>query len=64
MLEVMRRMLCMTGTVEGELCLLDVPEVIRCVLLCMLEAMEGEFCLLQVPEVMHCVLCWRVSRVG
>ncbi len=37
-------------------CMLDLPEVMRCVLLCMLEAMEGEVCLLEVlevPEVMR-----------
>jgi hypothetical protein len=36
----------MLGFVEGEFCLsevLEVPEVIRCVLLCMLVAVEGEF---------------------
>jgi len=27
---------------------LEVPEVIRCVLLCMLEAVEGKLCLLEV----------------
>ena len=38
--------------------LLDVPEVMCCVLLRMLEAMEGVLCLLEileVPEVMNCV---------
>ncbi len=35
----MRRvLLCI---VEGELCLLERPEAMRCVLLCMLEAVEG-----------------------
>jgi len=48
---------------------LEVPEVIRCVLLCMMEAVEGSLCLLEVlevPEVMRCVLsvCWRPRRVG
>ena len=59
MLEGMRRVqLCMLEAVEGELCLLEVPEVIRCVL----EAVEGALCLLEVlevlemPEVMRCVL--------
>ena len=45
--------------VEGDLCLrevLEVLEVIRCVLLGMLEAVEGEVCLLEVLEVMRCVL--------
>ena len=28
-------------TVEGELCLGEVPEAMRCVLLCMMEAVEG-----------------------
>ncbi len=35
------------------LCVLEVPEVTRCVLLCMLEAVDGELCL---PEVMCRVL--------
>jgi len=57
----------MLEAVEDALCLLEVPEVIRCVLLCMLE----------LPEVMRCVLfrtleavegtlclwrCWRCRR--
>ncbi len=37
--------------VEGRLCLLEVPEVIRCVLLCTLETVEGRVCLLEVLEV-------------
>ena len=32
----------MTEAVEGGLCLLEVAEVMRCVLLRMLEAMEGD----------------------
>ena len=61
MLEGMRGvLLCMMEAVEGELCLLEVLEVLqvlevlevmRCVLLCILEAVEGGFCLLEVPEV-------------
>ena len=54
-LEVMRRELCILEAVEGGLCLLEVcyevlevPEVIRCVLLCMLEAVEGRLCSLEV----------------
>ena len=48
----MRRVLLpMLEAVEGELCLLEVPEVTRCVLLCILEVSEA-------PEVMHhLVLC-------
>ena len=42
--------------VEGRLCLLDVPEVTRCVLLCMLEAVEGWLCSLDVLEGVRCVL--------
>ncbi len=37
---------------EGELCLLEVVEVMHCVLLCMLEDVEVELCLVEVPEVM------------
>jgi len=54
--------LCALRTLEaakGGLCLLEVPEAMRCVLLRILEAAEGRLCLLevlQVPEVMHCVL--------
>ena len=46
----------MLEDVEGELCLLEVTEVMRCVQLRMLE----------VVEVMSCVLpvCWRPWRVG
>jgi hypothetical protein len=40
-----RCVLCTLEAVEGELCLLEVPEVMRCVLLCMLEAVEGGMCL-------------------
>ena len=36
MLEGMGRVLrCMLEAVEGELCLLEVPEVMRCLLLCL-----------------------------
>ena len=46
-------LLCMLQAVEGGLCLLEVPEVIRCVLLYM-------------PEVMRCVfsVCWRPWEMG
>ena len=37
--------------VEGELCLLEVPEVIRCMLFCILEAVEV------------CWRCWRRCAV-
>jgi len=33
--------------------LLDVPEVMRCMLLCILEAVEGELCLLTALEVLE-----------
>ena len=45
----------MLEAVEGELCLLELPEARRCVRLCMLEAMEDELCLLEVTKVMRCV---------
>ena len=44
---------------ESVLCLLEVAEVMRCVLLCTLEVVEGGPRSLEVPEmpeVMHCVL--------
>ena len=54
-------LLCMAEAVEGELCLLDVlevlevPDVMRFVLLCMLEAVEG---VLRLLEVIRCaILC-------
>ena len=37
----MRCVLCMLEAVEGDLCLLEVPEVMRCMLLCMLDAVKG-----------------------
>ena len=46
---------CMLEAVEGEVCwlgVMEVSEVIRCVLLCMLEAVEGALCLLEVLEVL------------
>ena len=33
-------LLCMLEAVEGGLCLLDVPEVMRCVALCMLDVLD------------------------
>ena len=45
--------LCMLETVEGGLCLLEVPEAMRCVLLCMLGAVEGGVCLLEEFEVLE-----------
>ena len=45
---------------------LEVPEVMRCVLLCKLEAVEGGLCLLEVldvPEVMRCVLFFMLEAV-
>ncbi len=58
----------MLEPMEHELDLSDVLEVIevmRCVLLCILEAVKGEFCSL---EVMRCVLLgmrrlWRVGSI-
>ena len=46
MLDVMHRvLLCMLEAVEGELCLLEVPEVMHALYaLCMLEAVEGRLC--------------------
>lgn len=38
------------------LCLLEVPEVMRCVLLCMLKAVEGELWLLEMLDAMRYVL--------
>ena len=49
--------------VEDELRLLEVLEVMRCVLLCMLEALEGVFCLLEVMEVICCVLLCMLDAV-
>jgi hypothetical protein len=43
----------MLEVVEGELCLLEVLEVMHGVLLCKLEAVEAEFCLLKVLEVLR-----------
>ena len=49
--EVMRRMLLSTlEAVEGELCLLEVLEMMHCMRLCMLEAVEGRL--------------WFAGRVG
>ncbi len=56
----------MQEAVEGGLCLLDVPVVIRCVLDWMLEAVEGRPCLremLEVPEVMRRVLLCMLEAV-
>ena len=52
-LNVMRRVLiCMLEAAEGELCLLGVLEVIRCMLLrSMLDAVEGRLCSLEVGGV-------------
>ena len=58
-----------SAAVEGELGLLEVPEVsesICCVILCMLEAVEGELCLLEVlkvPELVRCVLLCMLEGV-
>ena len=38
------------------LCMLEVPEVIRCVPFCMLEAVEGVLCVVEVVDGMRCVL--------
>ena len=44
-------MYALCAAVQGELCLLEVPEVMRRVLLRMREAVEGRLCLLEVLEV-------------
>ena len=64
----------MLEPVEDELCLLEVPEMIRCVLLCMLEAVKGILCLLEgletlevpeVPEMTRCMpLCMLETAEG
>ena len=54
-----RVLLCMLEAVEGELCLMDVlevPEVIRCVVLCIVEGRRCVLEVLRVPEVMRCVV--------
>src|SRR6266480_716740 len=56
----------MMEVVEGELCLLEVPEVKRCMLLCILEAVDNWLCLLEefeAPEVMRCVLLCMLEAV-
>ena len=55
-------LLYMLEAVEGELCLLEVPEVMCCVMLCISEAAGRGLRLLEVPEVMSFVLsvCWRL----
>jgi len=68
-LEVIRRVLCMSEAAEGELCLSvsEAPEVMRCVLLCMLEAVEGEVWLLEaltVLEVLVVIRCMRLYAGG
>src|SRR6266480_2387227 len=50
------------GGCEGGLCLLEVPEVMRCVLLCMLEAVEGGFYLLKVLKVLESMR-WMLEAV-
>ena len=61
--EVMHRVLCMSEAVEGRLCPLEVPEVlevqevIRCVLLRILAAVEGRLCLLEELEVLEVMRC-------
>ena len=49
----------MLEVVEGGFCLLEMLEVMRCVLLCMLDVLD-------VPEAMSCVLsvCWRLWSGG
>ncbi len=52
---------------EGGLDLLEVPDVMHCVLLCMLlcmlEPREGGLCSLEVVEVMRCVLLCMLEAV-
>jgi len=45
-------------------CVLEVPEVMCCVLLCMLEALKGGICLCEVLEVMYSVLLCVLGAVG
>jgi len=40
MVAMRRALLCILEAAEGRLCLLEVPEVMRCVVLCMLEVMR------------------------
>src|SRR6266480_3269203 len=57
------------AALEGELCLLEAPEAMRCMLLCILEAVEGWICVREVlevwscrrAEVMRCMRLWRVA---
>ena len=59
---IRRVLLCMLVTVDGGLCSLEVPEMMRCVL-CMLETVGGGLCLLEVPEVVRCVLYFMLEAV-
>jgi hypothetical protein len=43
---------------------LEVPEVMCCVLFCMLEVVEGGLCLLEALEVMLCVLLCVPEAMG
>src|SRR5436190_545616 len=49
----------MSNAAEGELCLLEMLVVIRCVLLCMLEAVKGTLCLWRFSRCTRCTRCWR-----
>jgi len=51
-------LLCMLEAVEGELGLLEVMKVMRCVLLCILEAVEGGLGSLEALE--GCAVCYSV----
>jgi len=58
----------MLEAVEGEVCLLETPGMMRRVRLCMLEAVEGALYLLEMLEAMRNVLLcmmrlWRVDSV-
>ncbi len=68
-------LLCMSETVDSELCSLDALEVLevldgmRRMPLCILEAVEGELCLLEVLDVLEVMrfcysVCWRPWNVG
>ncbi len=54
--------MCVLDAVEGRLCLLEVPEVIRLVLLCMPEAVESQLCLSEMLEVLETMRCMLLCR--
>src|SRR6266480_2875864 len=56
-------LLCILEAAEGDLCLLEVLEVMRCVPLWILGAVEGWLCLLEAPDVMRCMLLCTLEAV-